>query len=96
MQRNNLSPPSFFDENSHGAAAGAAEPEILVLVLMVTDAALMDRFNLGYEHPAVVEVAKYGGACGIGAFIKHFSLRGFMRRRAMRELQSCRPSLLSC
>jgi hypothetical protein len=70
-----LSSLSFLDDNSHGAAAGAAEPNILALPPMFTDAALMDSFNLRYEQPAVAEVAKYCEANGIGTFIKHRRLR---------------------
>jgi hypothetical protein len=62
LQRNNLCALSFLDHNGHSAAAGAAEPEILALAPMVTDAALMDSFRLGYEDLAIAEGAKDCGA----------------------------------
>jgi len=74
-QSNNLNGLSFLDGNGHGAAARAAEPEILELSRMaLTRAALILDFSLGYEQPAFAESVKFRSARGISTLVKHSSL----------------------
>lgn len=94
-QRNNLRALSFLDGNGHGAAARAAEPIILELMLIPPGIAPIVAFYLRDEQPAVVESQKLRGARGIGTFVKHDSFRDFMRRLGKREFRSSQASLRS-
>jgi len=88
-----LSPFSFLDGNGHTPAAVVAQPEILDLAPVFTDAAVIVNFHLCHKQLAVAKAKKCCGACGIGAFVEHRGVQGFTGRLAMPGERFCQPSL---
>ena len=71
-QRHHSRPLSFFDRNSHSAAAEVAEPKIFQFVL-VSVAAFTFTFYLRDKELAVVKSEKLRGTRGIGALVEHLN-----------------------